>query len=122
MRLEAVDGGVKNVQRVEKLHCAAWSDGDEADTVSTTLFFPFFLYLYISSPADFRKREEEVVKQLNEIKEQAEKVMELISTPEVVSALRQDKQHNLTYLKDSHNVRHYSSLSSSVLHSPSPSP
>lgn len=31
--------------------------------------------------------------------------METISNPEVVSALRQDKQHNLTYLKENHGVR-----------------
>ena len=57
------------------------------------------------SPADFRKREQEVVKTLNELQAQAQGVMETISNPEVVSALRQDKQHNLTYLKDNHGVR-----------------
>lgn len=30
--------------------------------------------------------------------------MDVISNPEVVTALRQDKLHNLTYLKDTHGV------------------
>lgn len=42
---------------------------------------------------------------LNELQGQAQKVMEVISNPEVVSALRQDKLHNLAYLKDNHGVR-----------------
>lgn len=46
-----------------------------------------------------------MVKTLNELQAQAQGVMEVISNPEVVSALRQDKQHNLTYLKDNHGVR-----------------
>ncbi|GAA5927783.1 hypothetical protein JCM3775_006079 [Rhodotorula graminis] len=58
----------------------------------------------VAGHADFRKREEEVVKTLNELQAQAQGVMEVISNPEVVSALRQDKQHNLTYLKENHNV------------------
>ena len=31
--------------------------------------------------------------------------MDVISNPEVVAALRQDKLHNLAYLKDTHGVR-----------------
>lgn len=52
-----------------------------------------------------RKREQEVLKTLNELQAQAQGVMEVISNPEVVAALRQDKQHNLTYLKENHGVR-----------------
>ncbi|GAA5906592.1 hypothetical protein JCM6882_008069 [Rhodosporidiobolus microsporus] len=58
----------------------------------------------VSGAAEFRKREQEVVKTLNELQAQAQGVMEVISNPEVVSALRQDKQHNLTYLKENHGV------------------
>ncbi|GAA5854528.1 hypothetical protein JCM8547_004876 [Rhodosporidiobolus lusitaniae] len=58
----------------------------------------------VEGATEFRKREQEVVKSLNELQAQAQAVMEVISNPEVVSALRQDKQHNLTYLKDNHNI------------------
>lgn len=53
---------------------------------------------------EFRAREETVVATLNELQLQAQSVMDVISNPEVVSALRQDKLHNLSYLKDTHNV------------------
>ncbi|KAM0745649.1 eukaryotic translation initiation factor 3 subunit 6 [Meredithblackwellia eburnea MCA 4105] len=55
-------------------------------------------------PQEFKQREETVVATLNELQSQAQKVMEVISNPEVVAALRQDKLHNLTYLKDAHGV------------------
>ncbi|GAA6005391.1 eukaryotic translation initiation factor 3 subunit E [Rhodotorula paludigena] len=58
----------------------------------------------VEGAAEFRKREQEVVKSLNELQAQAKEVMDIISNPEVVSALRQDKQHNLTYLKENHGV------------------
>ncbi|GAA6037881.1 hypothetical protein JCM8097_005084 [Rhodosporidiobolus ruineniae] len=58
----------------------------------------------VTGAAEFRKQEQEVVKTLNELQAQAQGVMEVISNPEVVSALRQDKQHNLSYLKESHGV------------------
>ncbi|GAA5971901.1 hypothetical protein JCM11641_001561 [Rhodosporidiobolus odoratus] len=58
----------------------------------------------VTGHAEFRNQEQEVVKQLNELQAQAQGVMDIISNPEVVTALRQDKQHNLTYLKENHNV------------------
>lgn len=42
---------------------------------------------------------------MGELQQQAQKVMDVISNPEVVQALRQDKMHNLAYLKDNHGVR-----------------
>lgn len=54
--------------------------------------------------AEFQSREKQVVTTLNELQQQAQTVMDVISNPEVVAALRQDKLHNLTYLKDTHNV------------------
>jgi len=59
---------------------------------------------FSSTFAEFRKREQEVVKSLNDLQAQAQGIMETISNPEVVSALRQDKQHNLNYLKENHGV------------------
>ncbi|KAL7338029.1 eIF3 subunit 6 N terminal domain-containing protein [Rhodotorula toruloides] len=58
----------------------------------------------VEGAAELRKREQKVLKTLNELRAQAQGVMEVISNPEVVSALRQDKQHNLTYLKENHGV------------------
>ncbi|KAK4700623.1 translation initiation factor 3 subunit E, partial [Phenoliferia sp. Uapishka_3] len=55
-------------------------------------------------PEEFRKREQTVVATLNELQAQAQTVMDVISNPEVVAALRQDKLHNLAYLKDTHGV------------------
>ncbi|CEQ40504.1 SPOSA6832_02116, partial [Sporobolomyces salmonicolor] len=60
--------------------------------------------LFVVDQDKYRKREQEVVKTLNELQAQAQGVMEVISNPEVVSALRQDKQHNLNYLKENHNM------------------
>lgn len=60
---------------------------------------------FSSRPAEFRKREQTVVATLNELQAQAQTVMDVISNPEVVAALRQDKLHNLAYLKDTHSVR-----------------
>ncbi|GAA5915462.1 eukaryotic translation initiation factor 3 subunit E [Sporobolomyces salmoneus] len=58
----------------------------------------------VQGEQEFRKREQEVVKSLNDLRAQAEGIMDTISKPEVVTALRQDKQHNLTYLKENHGV------------------
>lgn len=55
--------------------------------------------------AEFRTREQAVVATHGELQAQAQAVMDVISNPEVVSALRQDKLHNLAYLKDNHSVR-----------------
>ena len=54
--------------------------------------------------SEFASREQTVVATLKELEAQAGAVMDVISSPEVVSALRQDKLHNLTYLKDNHDV------------------
>ncbi|SCV70739.1 BQ2448_3501 [Microbotryum intermedium] len=55
-------------------------------------------------PQEFKARQEQVVSTLNDLQSKAQSVMETISNPEVVAALRQDKQHNLHYLKESHGV------------------
>lgn len=55
---------------------------------------------------EFKKREQAVVATFGELQAQASAVMDVISNPEVVSALRQDKLHNLAYLKDNHAVCH----------------
>lgn len=54
--------------------------------------------------SEFKKREQAVVATFGELQAQASAVMDVISNPEVVSALRQDKLHNLAYLKDNHAV------------------
>lgn len=64
---------------------------------------------------EFASREQTVVATLKELEAQAGAIMDVISSPEVVSALRQDKLHNLTYLKDNHNVR-----TNRTRHSPHP--
>ncbi|KAH8914771.1 hypothetical protein BT69DRAFT_1342320 [Atractiella rhizophila] len=53
---------------------------------------------------DLAKKEESVVKTLADLQQKAVKVMEVISGPEVVAALRQDKMQNLAYLKDNHGL------------------
>jgi translation initiation factor 3 subunit E len=56
------------------------------------------------SRAEFKQREQQIRSTMTELQQQASKVMDVISNPEVVSALRQDKLHNLAYLKDNHGV------------------
>lgn len=53
---------------------------------------------------EFKQREQEIRSTMGELQQKAQKVMDVISNPEVVSALRQDKLHNLAYLKDNHGV------------------
>ncbi|KAG0145368.1 hypothetical protein CROQUDRAFT_63998 [Cronartium quercuum f. sp. fusiforme G11] len=55
-------------------------------------------------PEEFIQKENEVMLKLDELKASVEKVMDVISAPEVVAALRQDKAQNLSYLEREHNV------------------
>lgn len=55
-------------------------------------------------PAEFRIREQTVLATFNDLQGKAGAMMDVISNPAVVSALRQDKLQNLAYLKDNHNV------------------
>ncbi|GAA5952164.1 hypothetical protein JCM8115_003520 [Rhodotorula mucilaginosa] len=58
----------------------------------------------VDGAQEFRQQEQQVVKTLNELQAEAQGVMNIISNPEVVAALRQDKLHNLAYLKESHGL------------------
>jgi hypothetical protein len=69
-----------------------------------TSFFCFFP-VPTSISTEFRAREQSVLATFNDLQVKAEAVMDVISNPEVVSALRQDKLQNLNYLKENHNVR-----------------
>ena len=51
-----------------------------------------------------KKREEEIVATLNELEGQASVVMQTITNPAVVSSLKQDKSHNLLFLKENHGL------------------
>ncbi|KAJ1643022.1 eukaryotic translation initiation factor 3 subunit E [Coemansia erecta] len=53
-------------------------------------------------PADFAKRNEEVIKKLEECEQKTEHIREVIENPEVVGSLRQDKLQNMKLLRDNY--------------------
>ncbi|KAH9451111.1 hypothetical protein Pst134EB_018606 [Puccinia striiformis f. sp. tritici] len=55
-------------------------------------------------PQEFSQKEEQVMNKLDTLQESVDQIMSIISTPEVVAALRQDKAQNLAYLEKEHNV------------------
>ncbi|MBW0497644.1 hypothetical protein O181_037359 [Austropuccinia psidii MF-1] len=55
-------------------------------------------------PQEFTQREQQVMNKLDTLQASVEQIMQVISTPEVVAALRQDKAQNLAYLEKEHNV------------------
>lgn len=54
---------------------------------------------------EYRNREQAILKQLQDLEQRALKVMDIITGPEVLAALKQDKEQNLAYLQDNHKVR-----------------
>ncbi|RKP36425.1 eIF3 subunit 6 N terminal domain-containing protein [Dimargaris cristalligena] len=56
-----------------------------------------------NDPEQFLEQREKVLDTLNDLQDQAIKVMEVIENPEVIGSLRQDKFHNLQFLKDNYN-------------------
>lgn len=69
---------------------------------------------------DIRTQEQALLATHGELSAQAQSVMDIISNPDVVSALRQDKLHNLSYLKDNYGVRSLLFFPSPVPRPPSP--
>jgi hypothetical protein len=61
-----------------------------------TLFFFFKL--------EFAEKRENVLGQMEDLREKAQKVMDVLEKPEVIAALRQDKVQNFQYLKENYNV------------------
>ncbi|OAV93372.1 hypothetical protein PTTG_09345 [Puccinia triticina 1-1 BBBD Race 1] len=55
-------------------------------------------------PQEFSQKEEQVMNKLDTLQESVDQIMSVISAPEVVAALRQDKAQNLAYLEKEHNV------------------
>ncbi|KAI9294211.1 eukaryotic translation initiation factor 3, subunit 6 [Neoconidiobolus thromboides FSU 785] len=54
-------------------------------------------------PEEFIVKREKVLSNLEELNKQAQKVMDVIENPEVISALRQDKEFNLKFLNENHD-------------------
>ena len=44
---------------------------------------------------------------MEDLREKAQKVMDVLEKPEVIAALRQDKVQNFQYLKENYNVRFF---------------
>lgn len=63
------------------------------------------LSLSQSQDADVQKREDELVRKRDELREKADKVIEIISNPDVATSLGQDKERNLATLKEKYGVR-----------------
>lgn len=71
------------------------------DTLQSSILTPVGLI------TDCQEREAKIVDTLNSLESQAQTVMDIITVPEVFQALKQDKQQNLLFLKEKHNVRIY---------------
>ncbi|KAI8879964.1 eukaryotic translation initiation factor 3, subunit 6 [Backusella circina FSU 941] len=52
---------------------------------------------------EFTDKRESVLAQMEELREKAQKVMDVLEKPEVIAALRQDKVQNFQYLKENYN-------------------
>ncbi|CAH7688011.1 eIF3 subunit 6 N terminal domain-domain-containing protein, partial [Phakopsora pachyrhizi] len=55
-------------------------------------------------PDEFTQREQQVMNKLDTLQASVDQIMGVITAPEVVSALRQDKAQNLAYLEKEHDV------------------
>lgn len=55
-------------------------------------------------PAEFSRKRERAVSTNERLQLEAQAVLDVIEIPDVAQALRQDKNQNLQYLKDKHNV------------------
>ena len=56
------------------------------------------------APAEMTQRREEVIANLTDLQQKAEKIVAFLSNPALVKQLRSDKQYNLTLLKDQHQI------------------
>jgi translation initiation factor 3 subunit E len=56
---------------------------------------------------EFAEKRENVLGQMEDLREKAQKVMDVLEKPEVIAALRQDKVQNFQYLKENYNVRFF---------------
>ncbi|KAI8982057.1 eIF3 subunit 6 N terminal domain-containing protein [Mycotypha africana] len=54
------------------------------------------------APKEFTEKREKVLLQMEDFRNKAQKVMDILEKPEVIAALRQDKAQNLQYLKDNY--------------------
>ncbi|KAK5724104.1 eukaryotic translation initiation factor 3 subunit E [Elasticomyces elasticus] len=55
-------------------------------------------------PAEYTKKREEVLEQLHTYEEETQKIQDLLQDADVVNNLRSDKESNMKYLKDTHDV------------------
>ncbi|KAK3619008.1 eukaryotic translation initiation factor 3 subunit E [Elasticomyces elasticus] len=55
-------------------------------------------------PAEYTKKREEVLEQLHKYEEETQKIQDLLQDADVVNNLRSDKESNMKYLKDTHDV------------------
>lgn len=55
-------------------------------------------------PSEFSLKREKAVETNERLEQEAQTVLDVIQNPEVAQALRQDKNQNLTYLKDHYNL------------------
>lgn len=53
---------------------------------------------------EFSTKRDEVLQTLENLQSEAQKVLDIIENPEVISALRQDKLQNLNFLKEKYGV------------------
>jgi translation initiation factor 3 subunit E len=69
--------------------------------------------------SEFAAKREKAVAINEQLQQEAQAVLDVIENPDVAQALRQDKNQNLTYLKDNYGVSDEVFLSLQNLDSPS---
>lgn len=55
-------------------------------------------------PQEYVRKREEVLKKRDQLQEECGQIQDLLADPEVINNLRSDKNANLNYLKENHNV------------------
>lgn len=57
-----------------------------------------------SCAVEFEEKRQNTLLTHQRLQDEAQAVLDVIENPDVAQALRQDKEHNLQYLKDNYNV------------------
>ncbi|KAL4062111.1 eIF3 subunit 6 N terminal domain-containing protein [Scleroderma citrinum] len=89
---------------VEQVQQAQYELAKETNMVDYAVSLFEQLYPNEKIPDEFSKKRETAVSTNEDLQHEAQAVLDVIENPDVAQALRQDKNQNLTYLKDHYGV------------------
>ncbi|KIM56914.1 hypothetical protein SCLCIDRAFT_131622 [Scleroderma citrinum Foug A] len=97
---------------VEQVQTAQYELAKETNMVDYAVNLFEQLYPDKNIPDEFSRKREGAVSKNEHLQQEAQAVLDVIENPDVAQALRQDKNQNLTYLKDNYDVtlEHISAL------------